>query len=252
MSSSEASTQPSSQASTQDSQTQRNFRAKTDIAWGHAKVVLDNGKEKPQCIYCNKVMKGGGINRLNLHLAGETGQVETCGKVPEEVRFKMQQNREETRLKKRRTEPETNSFIEEIGNEEQTQRGQSRSAVVASQKGTKNGSFDNYFLPRTTPGSQPTIKSVLQTKEVVQKCDLALAKWFIAASIPFNAANSPYFQFAVNALCCMGVGYKVPSIHALCSPLLNKWVDETKKKIKKYREIWKTTSCTLMADGWTD
>lgn len=87
--------------------------------------------------------------------------------------------------------------------------------VVASQKGTNNGSFDNYFLPRTTPGSQPTIKSVLQTKEVVEKCDLALAKWFIAASIPFNAANSPYFQSAVDALCCMGAGYKAPSIHDL-------------------------------------
>jgi len=47
---------------------------------------------------------------------------------------------------------------------------------------------------------QPTIKSVLQTKEVVEKCDLALAKWFIDASIPFNAANSLYFQFAVDAL----------------------------------------------------
>ncbi|XP_039688054.1 uncharacterized protein [Medicago truncatula] len=190
-------------------------------------------------------MKGGRINRLKLHLAGETGQVEACDKAPEEVHFKMKQNREETRLKKRKTE-------HAIGNEEQTQRGQPRSVVVASQKGTNNGSFDNYFLPRTTPGSQPTIKSVLQTKEVVEKCDLALAKWFIAASIPFNAANSPYFQSAVDALCCMGAGYKAPSIHDLRGPLLNKWVDETKKKIEKYREIWKTTGCTLMVDGWTD
>lgn len=235
MASSEAPTQPSAEASTQDSQTQRNVRAKTDIAWGHAKIVLDGEKEKPQCIYCNKVIKGGGINRLKLHLAGETGQVEACGKAPEEVRFKMKQNREETRLKKRKTEHAINN--EEIGNEEQTQRGQPRcrSVVVASQKGTNNGSFDNYFLPRTTPGSQPTIKSVLQTKEVVEKCDLALAKWFIAASIPFNAANSPYFQSAVDALSCMGVGYKAPSIHDLRGPLLNKWVDETKKKIEKYR-----------------
>ncbi|XP_039687989.1 uncharacterized protein [Medicago truncatula] len=252
MASSEAPTQPSAEASTQDSQTQRNVRAKTDIAWGHAKIVLDGEKEKPQCIYCNKVIKGGGINRLKLHLAGETGQVEACSQAPEEVRFKMKQNREETRLKKRKTEHAIGN--EEIGNEEQTQRGQPRcrSVVVASQKGTNNGSFDNYFLPRTTPGSQPTIKSVLQTKEVVEKCDLSLAKWFIAASIPFNAANSPYFQSAVDALCCMGAGYKAPSIHDLRGPLLNKWVDETKKKIEKYREIWKTTGCTLMADGWTD
>lgn len=147
MASSEASTQPSSaEASTQESQTQsqRNVRAKTDIAWGHAIIVLDGGKEKPQCIYCKKIIKGGGINRLKLHLAGETGQVEACGQAPAEVRFKMQQNREETRLKKRKAEGNE----VQIGNEEQRQRVQPRSVVVASQKekGTNSGSFDNYFL----------------------------------------------------------------------------------------------------------
>ncbi|AES87783.1 hypothetical protein MTR_4g034630 [Medicago truncatula] len=103
MTSSEAPTQPSTEASTPDFQ--RNVRVKTDIASGHCKIVKVDGKEKSQCI-----------------LSGETGQVETCNKVPEEVRFKMKQNREETRLKKRRIEQETNSFIEEIGDEGQTQR----------------------------------------------------------------------------------------------------------------------------------
>lgn len=26
------------------------------------------------CLYCNKVIKGGGINRLKAHLVGEKGQ----------------------------------------------------------------------------------------------------------------------------------------------------------------------------------
>jgi len=50
----------------------------------------------------------------------------------------------------------------------------------------------------------------------------------------------------------MGAGYKVPTIHDLHGSLLNKWVDETKKNIEKYCEIWKTTGCTLMADRWSD
>ncbi|XP_058749530.1 uncharacterized protein LOC131622511 [Vicia villosa] len=109
-----------------------------------------------------------------------------------------------------------------------------------------------YFLPRTTPGAQPTLKSVMQSKEVVEKCYLAIAKWFIDASIPFNAANSPYFQPAVDALCCMGVGYKVPIMHALRGNLLNKWADNVKIQIEQYRSIWKDTGCTLMEDGWSD
>ncbi|XP_058746305.1 uncharacterized protein LOC131619200 [Vicia villosa] len=92
----------------------------------------------------------------------------------------------------------------------------------------------------------------MQSNEVVEKCDLAIAKWFIDASIPFNTANLPYFQPAVDALCCMGVGYKVPTMHALCGNLLNKWVDDVKIQIEQYRSIWKDTGCTLMADGWTN
>ncbi|XP_058741895.1 uncharacterized protein LOC131614308 [Vicia villosa] len=92
----------------------------------------------------------------------------------------------------------------------------------------------------------------MQSKEVVEKCDLAISKWFIDASIPFNAANSPYFQPAVDALCCMGAGYKVPTMHALRGNLLNKWVDDVKIQIEQCRSIWKDTGCTLMADGWTD
>ncbi|GAU35412.1 hypothetical protein TSUD_160630 [Trifolium subterraneum] len=90
------------------------------------------------------------------------------------------------------------------------------------------------------------------SKEVVERCDIAIAKWFIDASIPFNAANSPYFQPAADALCCIGAGYKVPTMHVLRDNLLNKWVVDMKKQIEEYRSYWKDTGCTLMADGWTD
>jgi hypothetical protein len=121
-----------------------------------------------------------------------------------------------------------------------------------SKKGENGGRVGTYFLPRTTPGAQPTIKNVIQSKERVEKCDLAIAKWFLDASIPFNAANSPYFQLAVDGLCSIGAGYKVPTMHALRGNLLNKWVDDVKKQIDEYRSHWKITGCTLMADGWTD
>lgn len=46
---------------------------------------------------------------------------------------------------------------------------------------------------RTGAGDQPTIKSLLQTKEVKEKVDIAVSKWMIDASIPFNVANSMYY-----------------------------------------------------------
>ncbi|XP_058726086.1 uncharacterized protein LOC131597378 [Vicia villosa] len=236
---------PSQEAPSAQSLVQTNVRGKTDIAWAHCTKSPD--EKSLVCIYCHKAFGGGGIHRVKQHLTGIVGNVEICKSVPAEIRFQMKQHFNE-RSKKRKTSDmaESESFTTE-GDELQVQ---TNPRVGASKK--NDARIGTYFLPRTTPGAQPTLKSVMQSKEVVEKCDLAIAKWFIDASIPFNAANSPYFQPAVDALCCMGVGYKVPTMHALRSNLLNKWVDDVKIQIEQYRSIWKDTGCTLMADGWTD
>ncbi|XP_019438850.1 PREDICTED: uncharacterized protein LOC109344540 [Lupinus angustifolius] len=113
------------------------------------------------------------------------------------------------------------------------------------------GHIGNYFMPRTTPGAQPTLKSVIQSKEVIEKCDLAISKWMIDVSVSFNATNSAYYQPMIDALCSMGPGYKGPNYYCVCGHLLNNWVEDVKKLVNDYRSIWKRTGCTLMADGWT-
>ncbi|KAL9661820.1 hypothetical protein QQ045_026648 [Rhodiola kirilowii] len=107
-------------------------------------------------------------------------------------------------------------------------------------------------MPITIPGAQPTIKSVMQSKEVMEKCDIAISKWMIDASVPFNAVNSTYFQPMIDVISSMGAGYKAPNFYRVCGHLLNHWVGEVSKLVDSYCNIWKNTGCTLMADGWTD
>ncbi|KAF1862627.1 hypothetical protein Lal_00013388 [Lupinus albus] len=75
-----------------------------------------------------------------------------------------------------------------------------------SQKG--KGRIGSYFMPRTTLGTQPTLKCVMQSKEAIEKCDIAISKWMIEVFVPFNATNSTYYQHMIDALCSMGPGYK--------------------------------------------
>ncbi|XP_015936600.1 uncharacterized protein LOC107462518 [Arachis duranensis] len=103
-----------------------------------------------------------------------------------------------------------------------------------------------------TPGAQPTIKSVLQSKEIVEKCDIAIARWMMDASVPFNAVNSAYYQSMIDAIANMGAWYKGPNYEIVRGYLLSKLVEDVKKMIEDYRVIWKQTGCTIMADGWTD
>ncbi|MCI31105.1 hypothetical protein A2U01_0052316, partial [Trifolium medium] len=155
-----------------------------------------------------------------------------CTKVPADVEYQMKQNLEEGSSKKRKIEEKNGDVVptNEDGGVVAMDVEQSRpSQMIASQKGKSTSRIGNYFMPRTTPGAQPTLKSVLQSKEVVEKCDLAIAKWFIDACVPFNASNSSYFQPMVDALCSMSPGYKVPTMHSFRGSLLNKWVADVNK-----------------------
>ena len=107
-------------------------------------------------------------------------------------------------------------------------------------------------MQRTTLGAQKSLQNCWQRKEAVERCDLALAKWMFDACVPFNAVNSVYYQHAINVVTAMGPGYKGPNLHAIRGYYLAKAVDEVKIYVESYREIWKKTGCTLMADGWTN
>jgi len=71
----------------------------------------------------------------------------------------------------------------------------------------------SFFVPRTTPGSQPSITSMLKKTEKEQ-ADKLLAKFLFWSDIPFSIVrNNPFFQPAVDAIATVGPGYKTPSYH---------------------------------------
>ena len=48
-----------------------------DSGWLHG-CPIDNDRQKPQCRYCDKQMKSGGITRLKQHFAGRYSNVAKC------------------------------------------------------------------------------------------------------------------------------------------------------------------------------
>ncbi|KAF1858857.1 hypothetical protein Lal_00045168 [Lupinus albus] len=92
-------------------------------------------------------------------------------------------------------------------------------------------------MPKTTHGAQPTLKTVLQTKKVIEKCDIAISKQMIDASMPFNTTNSTYYQLMIDVICSMVLGYKGLNYNCVCG---------------HFRSIWNKTRYTLIVYGWTD
>ncbi|XLS62306.1 hypothetical protein HN51_016534, partial [Arachis hypogaea] len=99
--------QASSATPTYDLTTKRvyNNRGNTDSAWGHCKKIVEKiEKNTMMCIYSDKPVRRGRINRFKYHLAGKGGDVEKCKKVPPAVAHHFGQNIEEFMNKKRKTQ----------------------------------------------------------------------------------------------------------------------------------------------------
>ncbi|KAJ1272699.1 hypothetical protein BS78_06G222800 [Paspalum vaginatum] len=233
-------------------------RKKTDPAWDYCTQFVEEGKKKIKCMYCNAVFGGGGIHRFKEHLAKYPGNVAACPKVDPEVEYAMNNHIEEWKAKKRKADedyqeeqPGEETAACEVSNNS-TAPARCAAASRGRKRGTSTPGIGKYYQPRTNPGDQPKIKSVLQGEAVKQKTDLCVAKWFIDASISFNASNSIFYQPMIDAVCAYGSGYKGPNFNQLRGPLLAKCVEETRSFVDGFRKTWRETGCTVMADGWTD
>ncbi|KAF5481498.1 hypothetical protein F2P56_002142 [Juglans regia] len=114
------------------------------------------------------------------------------------------------------------------------------------------GGLSRFFAPRTTPGAQPSIKSSMCSNEMIVKAKMAVARWWYDANLPFNAAQSKFYQPAIDAMTAIGPGFKGPSLYELRGNLLKMAVNEVQDYLQQIKKIWNETGCSLMADGWTN
>ncbi|XP_023884919.1 uncharacterized protein LOC111997101 [Quercus suber] len=236
-------------------------REKVDPAWEHFSLGVDEkGRNTFTCVYCKQTYKGGGINRMKRHLAGIKSDIGWCKKVSHDVRYQLLEYVKEFELKKKvgkqRQEemfsvPSTNSDMQEDEDvQEVFSSGLSKKLVLGKRKGTKP--VDNYFAPRTTPGAQPSLKSVFQSKERVRQADMAIARFLYDNCIPFNVVNSVHYQRMINAIAAASPSCEGPFYHAVWVPLLKDQKKEVQFLVESQRRHWAEVGCTLMANGWTD
>ncbi|XP_016165345.1 uncharacterized protein LOC107607968 [Arachis ipaensis] len=260
-----ASNEPSLPPGSNESQSQTsNVRGKTDPAWRYVALQNINRKLHYQCLFCVSTFGSGEINRMKKHLAKIGGDIKKCSKVPYDVKKQMEGLLKE--IQKSKTSKRKVSFNEEgtdeiedaideaIAQEEQQTPSQlsTKEVIGGDPKKKSKTIIPPMFSPRTTLGTQPSLKSVFQNKEALHEVDKRVARWLLDCRIPFNAIMSPFFQYMLDGVAGIGPGYKGPSYDKLRVNLLADLKRECQIVVDSYRSAWKKTGCTLMADGWTD
>ena len=240
-----------------------------DPAWAHARAV-PNAKNNTICLHCNKLIKGGGITRLKYHLAGIRGQVEPCIKVSSDIRFQMKQMIEDlkkSKQTKKRIQLEIGNpyDIDEEEEEEEVRVVEKSPPQTLGKRKSRGKDVDNdmsqirgkkkiksYFAPRTTPGAQPSIRSALATKAMIDNAKMSVARWWYHSNVPFYASQSPYYQTMIDSVAAIGPGFKGPSFYELRGPLLKNAVHEVNDFLLDIKNDWKVYGYSLMSDGWTN
>ncbi|KAK8914409.1 hypothetical protein KSP39_PZI024118 [Platanthera zijinensis] len=192
---------------------------------------------------------------MKQHLAGVKGNIAACKKVSHDIRNQMLENLKEISTKKQEKQESfdsVNPYGDPVSDERTSSITKTQQSSIQDKGKRKLDQVENYFAPRTSAGSQPSLKSVLASKEAVHRADMCISRWFFDSCIPINALNSAFAQKAIDAIASIGPGYKLPSYHMMRTNLLRDCKEECRLLIDSYRECWRGTGCTLMADGWTD
>ena len=156
----------------------------------------------------------GGINRLKYHLARIVCKdVVVCDKCPDEVTTEMvaalDAIREQTE-KRARYKFETSMIGRfSMGLPDATPSTRGSTFAIAAKRSVTS----SFFLPRTTPRSQPSLESFNEKKR--KEADMVVRRFWYHNSLSFNYAKSYFYQPMVDAIASVGPGYKAPSYNAL-------------------------------------
>jgi hypothetical protein len=214
---------------------------KLDAMWEYGDP---EGGFNRQTLYCKlcKVRMMGGITRLKYHLARISGhEVEICKNSTPEIMHIANKALEELGLTRDYNKAKKAQFAKTGGISEE---GSSAASIPPS--------TSSYFVSRTTPGAQPSIKSMVKQKEK-EEADKLVGKCFLWSDIPFNIAkNNPFYQPMFDAVVVVGPGYKAPTYEELRGPILQNEKIDCASRLEELKASWEITGCTVMSDGWMD
>ncbi|WVZ83648.1 hypothetical protein U9M48_030776 [Paspalum notatum var. saurae] len=268
-----SSTASASVAVAENAQAAATGDSRGDPAWKYCTLPDMSKKYQLKCIFCQQLCSGG-ITRVKYHLAHiPKSGVAKCPKVPTDVKDMMHELLTKNKAKKQNKCKEKASARAEVNlsdSEEESSEEEGGNSVVVLNPGragsatsSKGGPMERFSKPTiedaTTANKGTSLSNKVQTKLSTQKreerrdraCEY-ISQFFYEASIPHNVVNLPSFDLMLEAIGDFGRYLKGPSAYELSGPLLKKAKDKVRDSVKKHKEQWALTGCSLMTDAWTD
>ncbi|OMO73861.1 putative Zinc finger, BED-type [Corchorus olitorius] len=230
----------------------------------HGTTVKSKG-QRVQCNYCGKEMSG--FYRLKCHLGCIRGDVAPCERVPENVKelFRNQlQNKgrlpkevkdlfQQDLPSKRNGTPGTNVSKKARRQRSESSNGESKECDENPDSMSESGLEEPETLARRSKVSLGAVTGDPQEDPSSRQNKKCIGRFVIEAGIDFKVVNSPSFQRMINDIHCPGqTRYNIPSCDELKGWILKDEVKEMQEYVKKIRQSWASTGCSILLDGWID
>lgn len=227
---------------------------------------VDRKRNRVQCNYCGKIVSG--FSRLKCHLGGIRGDVTPCEKVPENVKEPLRNKLLETKggslskkvgevyhldpTCKRNWWSDSNGSVKHFKAEVAQNVSCKSGSHTETESEQEEGVTQHISIPNSRTDSQTSIDAEKKDPlaRQAQKC---IGRFFYEMGIDFSVAYSPTFQDMINASFCHGQAkYKIPSCQDLKGWILHEELKEMQKYVKRIRNSWGSTGCSILLDGWID
>jgi hypothetical protein len=207
----------------------------------------DNLLSYPQNGY-NKQKMSGGICRLKYHLAKMPGHdVDVCPKTNTEI-MRIAFDSLEAKDRKKDEATTKKAELSVRSSVTSTLEGQCSGRGFT---GSGTGRFTTFFVLLTTPGAQPSIRSLLKKKEK-EEADRDVGRFIFWSDIPLSITkNNSFCQSMCDAIVVVGPGYKSPTFEELWGAILQEEKKDINSRLAEFKQSWEISRCTMMYDGWT-
>ncbi|XVF86268.1 hypothetical protein PTKIN_Ptkin18bG0026800 [Pterospermum kingtungense] len=231
----------------------------------HGKVV-DVKKQRVRCNYCEKEMSG--FSHLKYHLGGVCGDVIPCEKVSEDVKklFRNKLQERGGRLCKEVRDLSHQGLLQKRNGYPNKNVAKKMRWQSSESSGSESGEYDaNTYFKSEDDLFEPAI---LHSERIVSESDVTgdskeeslseknkkcVGRFFFETGIDFKVVNSPSFQRMISDIHSPGhTKYKIPSCQELKGWILKDEVKEMQEYVKKIRQSWADTGCSILLDGWID
>ncbi|KAJ7952057.1 putative HAT transposon superfamily protein [Quillaja saponaria] len=229
-------------------------------------TTIDQKKCRVKCNYCGKIVSG--FFRLKCHLGGGSKDVKTCDGVPANIgelfRNKLLEAKKESigRDAGELCYPDLpwkrngclNSNSVKHRKCESTQTAGHQNGRLEEMECVSNDSLtERVPIPSGHVCSQTDISDESKSCSTPSQLQKYIGQFFYETGLDFSAVNSPSFKRMIYAALSYGrVECKIPDCQELKGWILQDEVREMQEYVRKVRNTWETTGCSILLDGWKD